>query len=83
MRFDPQYVTQVLNENFEDAKTLFLSPLMAIHYAHLVMLVDRGIVSREDAHTLRRALDSISLSDVRATEELEARIVALEEAKLG
>src|SRR5207244_5032798 len=57
---------QVLNENFEDAKTLFLSPLMAIHYAHLVMLADRGIVSAADAHVLRNALDSISLSDVRS-----------------
>jgi argininosuccinate lyase len=67
VRFDPQYVSQVLNENFEDAKTLFLSPLMAIHYAHLVMLADRGIVTREDARTLRGALDSISLSDIRST----------------
>ena len=45
MRFDPEYVSQVLNDNFEDAKALFLGPLMAIHYAHLVMLSDRGIVS--------------------------------------
>ena len=67
MRFDPQYISQVLNENFEDAKTLFLGPLMAIHYAHLVMLADRGIIGREDARTLRAALDSISLSDIRST----------------
>ena len=43
MRFDPEYVSHVLNENFEDAKTLFLAPLIALHYAHLVMLADRGI----------------------------------------
>ena len=67
MRFDPEYISQVLNENFEDAKTLFLAPLMAIHCAHLVMLADRGIVSRDDARTLRDALDSISLSDIRST----------------
>jgi argininosuccinate lyase len=66
MRFDPEYVSQVLNENFEDAKTLFLAPLIAIHYAHLVMLAERKIVSVADAHTLREALDSISVSDVRA-----------------
>ena len=66
MRFDPQYVEQVLNENFEDAKALFLSPLMAIHYAHLVMLADRGIISAPDARTLRDALDSISISEVRS-----------------
>jgi len=67
MNFDPQYVDHVLSENFEDAKALFLSPLMAIHHAHLVMLADRGIVSAADARTLRGALDSISIADVRAT----------------
>jgi len=65
MPFAPEYVTNVLNDNFEDAKVLFLSPLMAIEYAHLEMLADRRIISTKDAHTLRRALDSISLSDVR------------------
>jgi argininosuccinate lyase len=67
MNFDPQYVDHVLSENFEDAKALFLSPLMAIHYAHLVMLADRGIVTAADARALREALDSISVSEVRAT----------------
>ncbi len=65
MRFDPEYVAQVLTENFEDAKVLFLAPLMAVHYAHLVMLADRGIIGAGDAHALRAALDSISLTDVR------------------
>ena len=67
MRFDPEYVSSVLNENFEDAKALFLAPLMAIHYAHLVMLAERAIVSAEEARRLREALDSISVSDVRRT----------------
>jgi argininosuccinate lyase len=58
-------VSHVLNENFEDAKTLFLAPLMAIHYAHLVMLAERGIVASSDAHAIREALDSISVADVR------------------
>ena len=42
MKFAPEYVTHVLNENFEDAKALLLSPLMAINYAHLVMLAEIG-----------------------------------------
>src|SRR5688572_2202371 len=67
MRFDPEYVSQVLNENFEDAKTFFLGPLMAIHYAHAVMLADRGIISAGDAHALRDALDRVSLADIRRT----------------
>ena len=65
MPFAPEYITYVLNENFEDAKALFLSPLIAIHYAHLVMLADRGIVSAEDARAIRTALDGISPDGLR------------------
>ncbi|MCX6549399.1 MAG: argininosuccinate lyase [Acidobacteria bacterium] len=65
MRFAPEYVACVLNENFEDAKALFLEPMMAMHYAHLVMLADCGIVSREDAHTIREALDAVPIAEIR------------------
>jgi argininosuccinate lyase len=65
MTFAPEYVAFVLNENFEDAKAQFLAPLMAIHYAHLVMLADRGIVPPADARAVRDALAAISLDDVR------------------
>src|SRR4030095_2441906 len=65
MKFAPEYVTNVLNENFEDAKELLLTPLMAIHYAHLVMLTEQGIVSGGDARKLRDALDGISMDRVR------------------
>ena len=41
MKFSPDYVRLVLNENFEDAKAQFLAPLMAIHHAHLVAHLDR------------------------------------------
>ena len=67
MRFDPEYVSQVLNENFEDAKTLFLSPLMAIHYAHLIMLAERGVIEPPHAQVIRDALDSISINAIRKT----------------
>ena len=64
MGFDPEYVSRVLRENFEDAKALFLSPLVAIHYAHLVMLRQQQIISAADAHALRAALDAIPVEDV-------------------
>jgi argininosuccinate lyase len=64
MPFAPEYVKYVLNENFEDAKTLFLAPLLAIHYAHLVMLASQGIVSADDAHAVRMALDALSQTDL-------------------
>jgi argininosuccinate lyase len=65
MKFAPEYVKNVLNDNFEDAKELLLAPLMAINYAHLVMLAERAIVSPADARSLRDALDGISLDRVR------------------
>ncbi len=65
MRFSPEYIACVLNENFEDAKALFLSPLMRIHYAHLVMLTERGIVPAAEARAIREALDRIDIDDVR------------------
>jgi argininosuccinate lyase len=65
VRFSPDYVRLVLNENFEDAKAQFLSPLMSINYAHLVMLAEQGIVRREEAHAIRTALDAVSLDEVR------------------
>jgi argininosuccinate lyase len=65
MAFSPDYVRLVLNENFEDAKALFLDPLLAIHDAHLVMLAERGIVSRGDARAIRDALRRIDPAAVR------------------
>ncbi len=64
-RFAPEYVKYVLNDNFEDAKAELLAPLMAIHYAHLVMLAETGIVAREEARAIRDALDRISQIEVR------------------
>ena len=66
MPFAPEYVTYVLNENFEDAKALFLAPLMAIHYAHLVMLARAGhrLARPTRAHCARRST-RISSADVR------------------
>ena len=66
-RFAAEYIKNVLNDNFEDAKMFFLSPLMSIHYAHLAMLAAQGIVSSEDAHAIRLALDGIALDTIRGT----------------
>jgi argininosuccinate lyase len=68
VKFSPDYVRIVLNENFEDAKAQFLAPLMAINYAHLVMLTEQGIVTRAEGGAIRRSLDAIDLESVRAIE---------------
>jgi argininosuccinate lyase len=59
MGFSPDYMRLVLSEAFEDAKRLFIGPLMAIHYAHLTMLTEQGIVSIDDACAIRQGLDAI------------------------
>jgi argininosuccinate lyase len=66
MRFAPEYTANVLSRNFEDTRRLFLSSLMSIHYAHLVMLEAQRIVTADDAHALRGALDAISQAQVRS-----------------
>ena len=66
MKFDSEYVRIVLNENFEDAKRLLLDPLLAIDEAHLVMLVDTGIVSRSDGRVLRDAIGTVDVEALRA-----------------
>lgn len=65
MPFSPDYVRLVLQENFEDAKRLFLDPLLAIHRAHLVMLAEQGIISREDAAAIRTGLAGIDRERLR------------------
>ena len=64
MKFAPEYVSCVLNDNFEDAKAQFLFPLLAIHYAHLVMLTERGILSAPHARAIRDGLSRISPDEV-------------------
>jgi argininosuccinate lyase len=66
MAFSPDYIRLVLNDNFEDAKALFLSPMLAIDYAHLAMLTETGIVSKADARAIRTALDRIDVAKVRS-----------------
>ena len=67
MSFAPEYVHTVLNENFEDAKALFLEPLLAIHGAHLVMLAEQDIVTRPAARRIRDALAAVCRDTVRRT----------------
>ncbi|MFI5177080.1 MAG: argininosuccinate lyase [Vicinamibacterales bacterium] len=65
MAFSPEYIRLVLNENFEDAKALFLAPLLAIHEAHLAMLVETGIVAPGEARKIRSALAGIDTDVLR------------------
>ena len=65
MAFAREYLRLVLDENFEDAKQLFIDPLLAIHRAHLVMLTEQGIVTSDDARAIRKALEAVDRDALR------------------
>ncbi len=67
MPFAADYVRWVLDDNFEDAKTRLLDPLLAIHDAHLVMLAECGILPADDARRLAVVLEAIDPAAIRAT----------------
>ncbi len=65
MSFAPEYVKFVLDENFEDAKALFLEPMVAIDYAHLIMLTEQGLIPPDQARRVRDALDRLSIDELK------------------
>ncbi|MGJ8624719.1 MAG: argininosuccinate lyase [Yoonia sp.] len=56
---DPTYKETVLAPLFEGVKTHYAAHMAAINRAHLVMLVDTGILSAADGHSIASALDAI------------------------
>ena len=85
----PVYARTVLAINFEDAKRFFLEPLLEIHYAHGVMLLQQGLLTNDEARAIFRALDSLDLNRLRAarydgsSEDLFFHIEDLLTAKIG
>ena len=67
MPFAADYVRWVLDDNFEDAKTRLLDPLLAIHDAHQVMLAECGIQPAHDARPLAVLLEAQDTAAHRAT----------------
>ncbi|MEJ6396129.1 argininosuccinate lyase [Gymnodinialimonas sp. 2305UL16-5] len=57
---DPAYRDTVLAPLFEGVKTHFANHMMAIHEAHLVMLVETGILSGDEGQKIGRALSDIA-----------------------
>jgi argininosuccinate lyase len=55
----PVYAETVLHHNFADAQKYFLEPLMAIHYAHCLMLARQQIITPDDAQQILGALDRL------------------------
>ena len=60
------YTETVLTPNFEDAKRLFLTSLLQMHYAHTLMLARQNIMSGKDAAACLKALDSLDLDEIKS-----------------
>ena len=63
----PIYRDTVLATIFADAQRLFLDSMIEIDYAHLLMLHQQKIVSRETTVACLRALDALDLEALRTT----------------
>jgi argininosuccinate lyase len=64
----PIYRDTVLAQIFSDAKKYFLEPLLAIQYAHTLMLGRQGIMDRREVAACLRALNGVDLEKIRAAE---------------
>lgn len=62
----PAYSESVLKDVFEDAKRLFLEPLIDVDCAHAVMLAEREIITGEESRALLSALAGLDCARIRA-----------------
>lgn len=63
----PSYTENVLADCFEDAKRYFLNELLAVDYAHAVMLAEQKIISEDELIMLLKALRALDLDEIRAS----------------
>ena len=61
----PAYTDSVLRDVFEDAKRLFVEPLIEVDLAHAIMLAEQGIITRNEARSLLKAVSEIDRERIR------------------
>jgi argininosuccinate lyase len=61
----PVYRRTVLEEIFRNAKVYFLEPLLAIEYAHTLMLARQTIIPEESAAICLRGLERLDVEQIR------------------
>lgn len=64
----PEYKRIVLSECFDEAKKNFLDEMLQIDLAHAVMLAEQGIITKDEARTILKAIKSISKEEILRTE---------------
>lgn len=61
------FTAAVLRPIYDDAKAYLLDSMMAVHRAHLAMLVEQGLVTKESARRILAGIDSVDLKAVAAS----------------
>ncbi|NRD77935.1 argininosuccinate lyase [Bacillus sp. BRMEA1] len=59
------YTEVVLKPAYDEAKLHLLEPMMAINKAHLIMLVEQGLLSKKDSRQIAKAIRSLDLHSIR------------------
>ena len=59
------YTSMVLEPAYDEAKQQFIDSMVEIHYAHLIMLVERGLVGKEEAEKIAKAVSNLDMEDVK------------------
>ena len=62
------YQEIVLEPAFDQAKQNFIEPMIQIHFAHVIMLVEEGIISREEGMEIARAIKKINIDEIKSSE---------------
>lgn len=68
------YTSMVLEPAYDEAKQQFIDSMIEIHKAHLIMLVEQGLVEKDEARKIAKAvanLDSQEIKNRRYTGEFE------------
>lgn len=61
------YRDVVLEPAYNEAKQHLLGPMMAIHKAHLIMLTEQGIISKQDSKLIAEAIEGLDLQSIRTS----------------
>jgi argininosuccinate lyase len=61
------YTEVVLAPAYDNQKSVLLEPMIAIHKAHLIMLVEQSLLSREQAAPVMKAIQALDLERIQQT----------------
>lgn len=59
------YTSMVLEPAYDEAKQQFIDSMIEIHHAHLIMLAEQGLVGKEEAEKIAKAVSNLDIEDVK------------------